>query len=64
MSLDIPFFYAILLYVNKIGLELDHDHWRNIMIGKRLAWDSNFTIKTLEKEGLTAEHNPLYKFPF
>ena len=34
------------------------------MIGKRLAWDSNFTIKSLEKEGLTAEHNPLYRFPF
>ena len=34
------------------------------MIGKRLAWDSNFTIKSLEKEGLTAENNPLYKFPF
>ena len=34
------------------------------MIGKRLAWDSNFTIKSLEKEGLTEEHNPFYKFPF
>ena len=64
MSLDIPFFYAIVLYVNKIGLELDHDHWRNIMIGKRFAWDSNFTIESLEKEGLTQEHNPLFRFPF
>jgi len=64
MSLDIPFFYAIVLYVNKIGLELDHDHWRNIMIGKRFAWDSNFTIKSLEKEGLTEENNPLFRFPF
>ena len=34
------------------------------MIGKRKAWDSNFTIKDLEKEGLTVEHNPFYKFPF
>ena len=64
MSLDIPFFYAIVLYVNKIGLELDHDYWRNIMIGKRFAWDSNFTIKSLEKEGLTAENDPLFRFPF
>ena len=47
-----------------IGLELDHDHWSTIMIGKRLAWESNFTIKSLEKEGITAENNPLYKFPF
>ena len=34
------------------------------MIGKRFKWDSNFTIKSLEKEGLTAEHDPLFRFPF
>ena len=34
------------------------------MIGKRFKWDSNFTIKSLEKEGLTAENDPLFRFPF
>ena len=47
-----------------IGLELDHDHRRNIMIGKRVSWDSNFTIKSLEKEGLGKDHDPFIIFPF
>jgi hypothetical protein len=34
------------------------------MIGKRVAWDSNFTIKSLEKEGLGKEHDPFIIFPF
>ena len=34
------------------------------MIGKRFKWDSNFTIKSLQKEGLTEENDPLFRFPF
>ena len=34
------------------------------MIGKRFKWDSNFTIKSLQKEGLTEENYPLFRFPF
>ena len=34
------------------------------MIGKRVAWDSNFTIKSLEKEGMNKEHDPFITFPF
>ena len=34
------------------------------MIGKRVAWDSNFTIKSLEKEGMGKEHDPFITFPF
>ena len=34
------------------------------MIGKRFAWDSNFTIKTLENAGVTKEQDPLVRFPF
>ena len=34
------------------------------MIGKRVAWDSNFTIKSLEKEGMSKEHDPFVTFPF
>jgi len=34
------------------------------MIGKRFAWESNISIKRLEKEGLGKEHDPFVAFPF
>ena len=34
------------------------------MIGKRVAWDSNFTIKSLENEGMGKDHDPFIIFPF